>query len=251
DGRVMFAIPWMGKVLLGTTDTPCRDPEREPRPSAAELNFLLDESARVLQRAPGRADVRSIWAGLRPLVSPPTRASGNTKAISREHSVSVGSGGLVTVAGGKWTTYRAMAEDVLDRCVSAGLLASLPACRTARFPLVGAPPPGEGETARGLTDVPDLRAYGTEAGRVQALPGAGNELAPGLSEAMVRFAARYEYALTVEDVLARRSRILFLDAARALDLAPNVAEILRNELKIDPKESEFVSMAQQYLLQPL
>lgn len=245
DGRVLFAVPWLGKVILGTTDTPRHDLAREPRPFAHELAFILDESAKVLRRAPRRGDIRSIWVGLRPLVRPPADEGGNTKAISREHTVLVSPSGLVTVTGGKWTTYRAMAEDVLNQCVVSGLLDPLPACRTADFSLVGAPTDGAALRSS-LTRSSDLQEYGSEAPWVASLPGGDEVLAPGLTAAMVRFAARYEYARTVEDVLARRHRMLFLDAALAADLAPRVAAILREELDADPHLATFVVLARQY-----
>jgi len=116
DGRVLFAIPWLGKTLLGTTDTPRQDLVYEPRAFEQEIDFILRESARYLSKAPTRKDVRSIWVGLRPLVRPVESHGGKTKAISREHTVVISKSGLVTVTGGKWTTYRAMAEDVLEEC---------------------------------------------------------------------------------------------------------------------------------------
>jgi glycerol-3-phosphate dehydrogenase len=226
DGRVLFAVPWLGKVILGTTDTPRHDLAAEPIPFREEVEFILGEAARILARAPTRADVRSAWVGLRPLVKPPGGDPADTKALSREHAVLVERSGLVTVTGGKWTTYRAMAEDVLAHCMASGLLPSRPAGVTAALRLVGATDGGE----RPLSDAPGLHLYGTEAPLLQALPGAERELAPGLSEAMVRFAARYEYARSVEDVLARRSRLLFLDARLAASVAPRVAAVLAEEL---------------------
>ncbi|HEX5092253.1 MAG TPA: glycerol-3-phosphate dehydrogenase/oxidase, partial [Burkholderiales bacterium] len=226
DGRVLFAVPWLGKVILGTTDTPRPDPVLEPEPFREEVDFILGEAAGILARAPTRADVRSRWVGLRPLVRPPNEDPGDTKALSREHAVLVERSGLVTVTGGKWTTYRAMAEDVLAHAMKAGLLPRRSAGVTAHLPLVGAPESG----TQPLSGPPGLHLYGSEAEAVRALPGAGREIAPALSEAMVRFAARYEYARGVEDVLARRSRLLFLDADAAAAAAPRVAEVLAEEL---------------------
>jgi len=148
--------------------------------------------------------------------------------MSREHSVFVSPRGLVTVTGGKWTTYRAMAEDVLSACMTRGLLPPRPAGVTRRLRLVGAP--AVGTAGASLSAPPGVHLYGTEAAVVAALPGADHEILPGLSEAMVRFAARHEQARTVEDVLARRSRWLFLDAAAAASAATPVAVILRTEL---------------------
>ncbi len=248
DGRVLFAVPWMGSTLLGTTDTPRNDITAEPAPFREEVDFVLREAGRHLAKAPTRADVRSVWVGLRPLVRPPDEAE--TKSISREHTVLVERSGLVTVTGGKWTTYRAMAEDVLARCAAAGLIADRPAGATLHLPVVGAPPSSTGS----MGEAPGLHLYGTEAAKVSALLGAGVEIAPGLSEAMIRFAVRHEYALTVEDVLARRSRLLFLDARAAGNVAPRVAEILAEELggTFDAGASldAFLALAEKYATVP-
>lgn len=251
DGRVLFAVPWLGKVILGTTDTPRADLPREPRPLRAELDFILGEAARYLARAPKPADVLSIWVGLRPLVRPDEGRDMATGQLSREHAVLVSPAGLVTVTGGKWTTYRSMAEDVLARCTQAGLLPEIRPGVSANLKLVGAgADPSMAvdgiQAARGRT----ITIYGTEAPALASLPGAAQELAPGLSEAMIRFAARSEYALTVEDVLARRSRLLFLDAALALELAPQVGRILLEETGLDPRVDDFVALAQEYLRWP-
>jgi glycerol-3-phosphate dehydrogenase len=226
DGRVLFAVPWLGKTLLGTTDTPRRDLAMEPEPFFDEVEFILGEAARYLARAPSRSDVRSIWVGLRPLVKPQHEAGDHTKTLSREHTVRVERSGLVSVTGGKWTTYRAMAEDVLAVASGHDLLPARAAGATKSLPLVGAPPRG----SHPLSDPPGLHLYGTEAALVQNLPGAQRELAPGVTEAMVRFAVRHEYARTVEDVLARRSRCLFLDAQLAKSIAPRVAALMQEEL---------------------
>lgn len=232
DGRVLFALPWLGHTVLGTTDTPRPELQgdaipREPQALAHEVEFILAEAGRFLARAPRRSDVKSVWAGLRPLVKPddsPQKVQ--TRAISREHAVRTGPSGLVTVTGGKWTTYRAMAEDVLAHCMGQGLLPERPAGVTVGLPLVGAA--GASFSAPGQGG--GLAAYGSEARAVTALPGADRVLGSGLTEAMVRFAVRHEYARTVEDVLARRARLLFLDAAQAARLAPAVAELLAAEI---------------------
>ena len=248
DGRVLFAVPWLGKVILGTTDTPRPDLAREPEPFADEVAFILSESARYLQRAPTRADVRSVWVGLRPLVKPPEDDGNGTKAISREHTVLVSRSGLVTVTGGKWTTYRAMAEDVLVKCQQAGLLGHLPAPATAHHRLVGAPAP-DAPTVR-LSEPPGAHLYGLESSVLERLPGADRWIAPHVSEAMVRFAARFEYARSVEDVLARRNRLLFLDARAAADAAPAVAAILAEELGQSVPVDAFLALAAHYATLP-
>lgn len=254
DGRVLFAVPWLGKTLLGTTDTPRADVPAEPRPFGHEVDFILGEAVRYLTRAPTRADVRSAWVGLRPLVRPQQGGEGDggpaggTRSLSREHTVEVGPDGLVTVTGGKWTTYRAMAEDVLSTCMARGLLPQRPAGLTQHLPLLGAPSrragvasaarhPSHASPSSSLPQPPGEHLYGSEAAVLQELPGARRALAhdaetgqPVLSEAMVRFAVRFEMARSVEDVLARRSRLLFLDALQASTCAEAVARILAEEL---------------------
>lgn len=247
DGRVLFGVPWMGKVILGTTDTPRGDLAREPRPFKEELDFILGESARYLAKAPGRQDIRSLWVGLRPLVKPQGEDGEETKGLSREHTVLVSRSGLVTVTGGKWTTYRAMAEDVLDKCFEHKLLKRSNAGVTANLPLLGA---DGGGAHRPLSESPGTHLYGTEAGMVQAIQGGDRQLGGGLTEGMVRFAARYEYARTAEDVLARRIRLLFVDAALAGSLASQVGEILREETGADPQVAEFRLLAAKYLELP-
>jgi glycerol-3-phosphate dehydrogenase len=246
DGRVLFVVPWLGKLILGTTDTPRDRIEPEPRPLRAEVDFILGEAARYLQTPPTRADVRSAWVGLRPLVRPAgAAAAGQTQALSREHTVMVSPSGLVSVTGGKWTTYRAMAEDVLARCASRGLLPARPAGATRTHRLMGA---GEG---RPLWQAPGEHLYGAEAAVLRALPGVERVLwrdeesgQPLLTEAMVRFAARHEMALTVADVLARRSRALFLDARAAAALAAPVQDILAQEIGRTPAREEAVTAFQ-------
>jgi glycerol-3-phosphate dehydrogenase len=252
DGRVLFAVPWLGKVILGTTDTPRHDTPLEPRPFAEEIDFILTEAGRRLAARLTRSDVRSAWAGLRPLVKP-AAGGRDTKRISREHTVEVSPHGLVSVTGGKWTTYRAMAESVLDTCMSHGLLPNRPAGVTRHLRLVGAP--SRGTATVSITEPPGPHLYGTEAVSLATLPGAERMLLPGFSEAMVRFAVRYELARSVEDVLARRSRWLFLDARRAAEAAEPVAAILREELgeRFDAAASvaEFTRLAEAYRISPL
>ncbi|MEI8325721.1 MAG: glycerol-3-phosphate dehydrogenase/oxidase, partial [Betaproteobacteria bacterium] len=140
DGRVLFAVPWLGHVILGTTDTARHDLAREPEAFKEEIDFILSEAAKYLLRAPARTDVKSVWVGLRPLVKPQDDEGDNTKGLSREHTVLISRSGLVTVTGGKWTTYRAMAEDVLGKCAQALLLAGIGPAVTANLPLVGGGP---------------------------------------------------------------------------------------------------------------
>jgi len=224
DGRVMFAIPWQGKVLLGTTDTERHDLPPEPQPFAEEVDFLLRTAAGVLSRAPQRADIRSAFAGLRPLLHPEhSTGKYNTAALSREHAVLVSASGMITVTGGKWTTYRLMAEQVVDRAAKIGGLHAA-ACRTKKLKLHGCPAKPSGDP------------YGSDAPLLAMLPGSNTLLHPDLpySEAMVRFAIRYEAARTIEDVLARRTRALFLDAQAAAAAIARIGEIFAEELKPSP-----------------
>lgn len=245
DGRVLFAVPWLGKVILGTTDSPRHDLAREPLPFPEEIAFILNESARYLRRAPKEADVRSVWVGLRPLVKPQDENGDNTKSLSREHTVLSSRSGLVTVTGGKWTTYRAMAEDVLQKCTDTGVLPELKQTTTDHLLLVGAQSVAD---APRISDAPGWHSYGSEAQAVQALVGADRVLGMGLTEAMVRFAVRCEYARTVEDVLARRWRVLFLDARLAVGMAGEVAEIVQQETGRDPELARFINLSGQYTL---
>jgi len=267
DGRVLFAVPWLGALVLGSTDTPRTDLPREPEPFEAEIEFILREASQALARPVRRADVRSVWVGLRPLVAAPA-AGARTQALSREHRIVVDPAGLVTVTGGKWTTYRAMASEVLAHGVAAGLLAPRPALDHPLAPLFGAgdanaqarADANEGAGANAapahppLHQAPGLHLYGDQAAAVQALPGAGRALGMGLTEAMVRYAVRHEWALTVEDVLARRWRALFLDAIAAEGMAGAVAAIVQDELQragaphTDPGLQAFVALAQRYRL---
>lgn len=244
DGRVLFAIPWLGKTIVGTTDSKRADVLEEPEPLPGEIDYLLGECANFFAAPPRRRDILSAWVGLRPLVNPQAAGEAQeTKSISREHTVLVRHDGLVTVTGGKWTTYRSMAQDLLDRCREAGLLEARGPCVTANARLVGA----NGGAGTPLTQAAGLHSYGSEAGVVGGLPGADRFVAPGLTEAMTRFAVRHEYARTVEDVLARRSRLLFLDARAALESTDAVADVLESETAAPSGRAAFKALAGRYL----
>ena len=282
DKRVLFAVPWLGKVLLGTTDVATEALAHEPRPDPAEIDYILREAGRYLRVPPARKDIRSAWAGLRPLVDPDADRGGHgpvaTRRISREHSIEISPTGLVTVAGGKWTTYRAMAQDTLQACGRAGLLAALPPCRTQDFmlePAEGAIPDPvkgvRGARMAGMSEGADSAhgcdghggsddrergggdgkgASGGDAGGGDAgVAGDDEVLRPaGLTPALIRHSARCEYARRVEDVLARRSRLLFLDAALAARVAPVAARILQSETGLDPALDDFLGLARRYAL---
>lgn len=242
DGRVLFAVPWLGSLILGTTDTPRQDLPREPEPFESELDFILREAGKVLSRPVMRSDVKSLWVGLRPLVATHQSANG-TKSLSREHTIVTDTHGLITVTGGKWTTYRAMANEVMDACFEAGMLPRRAGGASLGHALVGA---SASAAKVPLEAAPGWHLYGSEEPLVRACPGADRLLGMGLTEAMVRFAARHEYAWTVEDVLARRWRALFLDARQALAMAPTVAQILLEETGLDPRQAEFEALCRQY-----
>ena len=228
DGRVLFAIPWHGHVVIGTTDVPVANPSPEPLPSEAEVDYLLDHAGRYLSRPIGRADILSAWAGLRALV--PAGRGDNTAALSRDHSVSVSRRGLVTVTGGKWTTCRKVAQDTVDKAADVGGLSPAPSV-TAKLRLYGY------STRRDLLD--PWRVYGAQAEAVRDLGEADARLErlmhPGLPYRLgqAAWAARHEMAVRVEDVLARRTRALFLNARAAVAAAPEVARVMAAELGRD------------------
>jgi glycerol-3-phosphate dehydrogenase len=227
DGRVMFVIPFLGKALLGTTDTATEGLEVEPRATEAEIDFLLETARPYLAKVPTRQDVLSIFAGLRPLVG--HGHSQETRSISREHTLLTSKGGLITITGGKWTTYRKMAQQTVDAAEKTGGLERRE-CVTMEMPLEDSPlAPSEGD--------PELRGYGTHADEVSALSAGQGPLHPRLPYTLgqVQWAAREEMARTIDDVLARRTRALFLDARAAVERAPLVAQTLATELRRPPQ----------------
>ncbi|MDO7849387.1 glycerol-3-phosphate dehydrogenase/oxidase [Hymenobacter sp. M29] len=251
DGRVLFAVPWLGRVLLGTTDTPVPTASLEPRPQEAEIDFLLRTAAQYLAQPPTRADVRSVFVGLRPLAAS-ANGTAKTKEVSRRHKIVASASGLITITGGKWTTYRRMGQDAIDHAIARGLLPAAPS-RTAHLPIHG---------AGGADAVPPTNHqahYGSDCAGLQRLiteiPALAERLAPPLEfqQAEVVWAARHELARTVEDVLARRVRLLFLDAAAAGRAAPVVAALLARELGHDAawqarQVAEFGALAEGYRL---
>ncbi|MFV0417086.1 MAG: glycerol-3-phosphate dehydrogenase/oxidase [Chthoniobacterales bacterium] len=232
DGRVLFVIPWHDRVLVGTTDTAMDHADLEPRALDEEVGFILRNASRYLARDPERKDILSVFAGQRPLVRPPSKDGSATKSISRNHEVFVSDSGLVTIVGGKWTTYRKMAEDTLNHAIQIGGLDDKP-CVTEHLQLHGWRSPN----APNLS--PELAAYGTDADEVEALaaenPDLKNPLHPDLTitAANVLWAVRNEMALTLEDVLARRTRCLLLNALASIEVAPDVAALMAKELAKD------------------
>lgn len=224
DGRVVFLIPWHDAVVLGTTDTPIPHAQLEPRPQTAEIDFLLETVAGYLTKPPTRADIQSVFTGIRPLVL--SGSGKNTASLSRDHMIEVNGQGLVTITGGKWTTYRRMAEDCVNRAADlAGLTKHV--CKTRELRIAGA----SNDASRGVygSDAEAVRALGTSIDR-------GNEPLDcrlSITPAQIIWAARHEMARSVEDVLARRTRCLFLNAQAAIDVAPVVAAWLAKELAND------------------
>lgn len=252
DGRVLFAVPWHDKVVVGTTDTPIQDASLEPKALEEEVDFILRTADRYLAKPIRREDVRSIFAGLRPLAAPRNQGDKKTREISRNHKIVVSDSGLITITGGKWTTYRKMAQDVLDKAISLGKLEKKD-CVTEQFHVHG---------YRENIDRNDpLYVYGSDMDALKDLMQRQGELAEKLHprlpyrKAEVLWAVRYEMARNIEDVLARRLRALLLDARAAIDVAPQVAEMVAAELGYDDawkkrQVEEFVVLANRYLLVP-
>jgi glycerol-3-phosphate dehydrogenase len=233
DGRVLFAIPWHGHTLVGTTDTPIEAADLEPVAMEQEIEFVLATAGQYLEKAPKREDVLSVFAGIRPLV----RSSGSlaTAALARDHVIHIDASGLMTIAGGKWTTYRHMAEDCVDQAATLAQLPDAP-CLTHHLKIHG--------WHTEVKQLGDLSVYGSDAAGIRELiranPTLGRKLHPALSymQAEVIWAVRHEMARTIEDVLARRMRALFLNARAALEMAPTVAELMAAELGRDGAENE-------------
>jgi glycerol-3-phosphate dehydrogenase len=228
DGRVMFAIPWHEHTLLGTTDTAIENIALDPLPMDQEIDFILETAGHYLQKRPARSDILSVFAGIRPLVK--DADSKNTSALSRDYAIQVADSCLISIAGGKWTTYRKMAEVCVDRAAAVAGLDDRP-CITKELRIHGFH-----ENDRSLGD---LIAYGSDAAAIRDLirenAALANGLHPSLPDcaAQVVWAVRNEMARTVDDVLARRIRALFLNARAAVEMAPNVARLMAKELGRD------------------
>lgn len=248
DGRVLFAIPWHNKIVIGTTDTPIENIVIEPIALQHEVDFIISTLNSYLQIKITQQQVLSVFAGLRPLVQ--AQAIKNTASLSREHIIINEKNGMITITGGKWTTYRLMAEEVINMASKIAALPYVP-CSTINLPIHGKP------THNNLDDT--LSIYGTQAAGIKLLiqkkPSLGTYLHPNylFTHVQVVYAVRVEMALTVTDFLARRIRLLFLDAAAAIAIAPLVAKIMADELYqndewIQQQIVKFNSIAQQYVL---
>lgn len=248
DGRVMFAIPWHDSVVIGTTDTPVKEILVEPRPFKEEIDFLLGHAARYMTKDPKEGDVLSVFVGIRPLVG--SVDAENTAGLSRDHTVHISNTGLVTIAGGKWTTYRKMAEDTVNHAALLGQLEIRP-CVTPDLPIHG--------FHRNPERFGNLGVYGSDAPALQTLLGRKSEYgerihpnSPRLVGEIV-WAVRHEMARTVEDFLARRTRALLLGAKTSIEMAPKVAEVMAAELGKDSdwqdqQVVEYTSLAEGYLM---
>jgi glycerol-3-phosphate dehydrogenase len=251
DGRVLFAVPWHDHVLVGTTDTPLNKHSIEPLALEDEINFILSTVKQYTNVLPTRKDVLSVFAGLRPLAAPDKNTS-NTKEISRDHKLIISDSGLITITGGKWTTYRKMAEETVDFAISKSSLTPA-VSQTKEIGIHGS------EGQHGSDD--ELSVYGSDREKIESLITEKPALARKLSskhpytEAEVIWAIRNEMARTVEDVLARRLRLLFLDAKEAIAVAPAVAALIAAELGYNQEwqlqqVQVFNSLAAGYLLVP-
>jgi glycerol-3-phosphate dehydrogenase len=249
DGRVLFAIPWHEHTVVGTTDTPIQEPSYNPLPFEEEIEFVLETAARYLSRPPTRSDVLSVYVGIRPLVKA-NGDSSKTSSLSRDHTIRIDNSGLLTIVGGKWTTYRHMAEDCVDHAVTLGELPDVPS-KTHDLKIHG--------YKQGVESLTALGVYGSDGDAILALAAAderlGQQLHPALPyiAAEVVWAVREEMARTLDDVLSRRTRALFLNARAAMEMAPAVARLMAQELGagqdwIEQQLRQFNDEAGKYLL---
>jgi len=252
DGRVLFAVPWHDKIIVGTTDTSLDVHEDnlllEPVALKEEVDFILHQIDKYLARNPTRKDIRSVFAGLRPLVKADSR---KTAELSRDHLITVSESGLITITGGKWTTYRRMAEDVINTGIRKAGLENIP-CKTSDLPIHGAKQDTDFNAA--------LYYYGTDSDHIRSMvknnPSLGERLHPGLPyiRAEIIWAVNNEMCMTVEDALARRTRALLLDAKAAIEISPVVAELMAKETGRghewqDEQIRNFMEVARNYLPQ--
>jgi glycerol-3-phosphate dehydrogenase len=249
DGRVLFLVPWHQRVLVGTTDTLLDSHSLEPKALDEEIDFIIDTANRYLSKKVTKKDVLSIFAGLRPLAAPEDKSE-KTKEISRSHKIIVSNSGLITITGGKWTTYRRMAEDTINKAIQLGKLSKFK-CKTKNLLIHGA--------NSNMDKSHHFCIYGSDRKGIEELIRASPELAEKLhpqlefTKAEVVWAIQNEMARTVEDILARRVRALFLDAKATIEMAPMVATILAKELNKDSdweqrQISDFTKIASQYII---
>ena len=249
DGRVLFAVPWHNRVVVGTTDVLRDTPESEPRALDEEIDFILSTAGLYMNPAPTRADIMSVYAGQRPLAAPQKEGK-STKEISRSHKIIVSDNKLITITGGKWTSYRLMAEDTIDKAISMGLVEKRK-CVTRSFHI------------HGYRKNPDLTnhlyVYGSDEAEILKIQQEKPEYAEKISErydytlAEVVWAVREEMALTLDDVLSRRVRLLYIDSREAMNVAPRVARLMaqllgRDEAWITQQVEDFTNIASNYII---
>jgi len=251
DGRVLFAVPWHNKIVVGTTDTLMKKHSLEPIALESEIEFVLETAQRFLVKKPTRADVLSVFAGLRPLAAPKEEGK-STKEVSRSHKIIVSNTGLITITGGKWTTYRKIAEDIIDKAIKVRHLPKKE-CKTEHIAIHG------NKITNTLDRENHLYIYGSDIPKILELQNNEVELKEKLhpnydyTMAEVAWAIRYEMARTIDDILARRVRLLFLDAPAAIASSEKVAKLLAKELGYDEtwikkQISEFKILANGFLL---
>lgn len=249
DGRVLFAVPWHGKALVGTTDTPIEKPSLEPIALEEEVDFILRHAKKYLSKDPVRSDVKSVFAGLRPLVRPADAKS--TSEISRSHHLQVSETGLVTITGGKWTTYRKMAEDTINQAAIIAGLENEP-CKTEDLRIHG--------WLKNVDMTSNLHVYGSDIIALKKLldknPELNEPLHPNLPylKGEVVWAIRNELAITIEDILSRRTRALLLDAKASVEIAPEVGRLIASEFGYDEawvvqEVKEYEALAKNYILE--
>jgi glycerol-3-phosphate dehydrogenase len=228
DGRVLFAIPWYDKVVAGTTDTPVDDITMEPVALDEEITFILNTAGKYLTRPPRREDILSVFAGLRPLAANPDNPT-STKEVSRRHKITISDSGLLSIIGGKWTTYRLMAEETLNKAIRAGFLQKR-SCVTKNFRLT---------TIERFNLSDRLHIYGDRFNEIAAMIVENPELATPLdvrlpyTRAEILWICRNEMPVTLEDLLSRRTRSLLLDASASIDMAVEAARLMAGELGFD------------------
>ncbi|RLD23728.1 MAG: FAD-dependent oxidoreductase [Bacteroidetes bacterium] len=251
DGRVLFAVPWHGKVVVGTTDTEVKEASLEPRALDEEIEFILANATQYLAKPPSRSDIKSVFAGLRPLAAPQDEDE-ETKEISRSHKIIVSGSGMITIIGGKWTTYRQMGEDIINKAMLIGGLDEHE-CVTRHMPIHG--------YVKNVDRTNHLYVFGSDIPKINNLISAKPEYNELLDSRLpykkveVIWGVREEMARTVEDILARRTRALFLDAEASIAMAPIVARLMAEELNqdeswINNQIEDYTLLANEYLLKP-
>ena len=250
DGRVLFAVPWHNRVVVGTTDVLRDHPESEPRALEEEIDFILKTAGLYMVPAPTRKDIISVFAGQRPLAAPKKEGK-SAKEISRSHKIIVSDNGLITITGGKWTSYRLMAEDTVDKAIAMNLVEKRK-CITKHLKI------------HGWRQDPDLTShyyiYGSDEPALHQLEQETDKYAEKISPKYaytygeVIWAVRHEMARTLDDVLARRVRLLYIDAHEALNVAPKVAEVMASELNmpeswVEEQVKSFTAIANNYIVE--